>query len=124
MNQVIKFSIFSGLVVHCKRKWRLHRRKLSASNGSSSRDPTHKFSEISAQGMEGIRHRSLVSESGARGLRRLDVFRNRKVPVDQARVQQTSIEFVNNFNKVPENQFDANPENWDYQQPPGTLDFV
>ena len=94
-----------------------YRRKLSASNGSSRRDPTRKFSVISAQDMEGICHRGLVSESITRGLRRLEVVRNRKVPVDQAQVQQTVNECVNHFNKVPENQFDAHSENWDYQQP-------
>ena len=80
------------------------------------RDPTHKFSVISTQGMEGIRHCGLVSESGTRGLRR-EVVRNRKVPVDQAQVQRTLNNCVNHFNKVPENQFDMHPGNWDYQPP-------
>ena len=105
------------------------RGKLSASNGSSRRDPSGKFSVISAQDMEGICHRRLVSESGKRvrsesqrlvsesGLRRLEVVRNRKVPVDQAQVQWTLNECVNHFNKVPDNQLDAHPENWDNQPP-------
>ena len=87
------------------------------SNGSSRRDQTRKFSVISVQGVEGIRHRGQVSESGTRGLRRLEVVRNRKVPVDQAQVQQTWNGCVNHFNKVPENQFDVHPETWDYQPP-------
>ena len=117
IQKLIKFSLFSGLMVKCKRKWRLHGRKLSASTGSSRRDPTRKFSVISVHGMEGIYHRGLISESGTRGLRRLEVVRNRKVQVDQAQVQQTLNECVNHFNKVPENQFDAHPEKWEYQTP-------
>ena len=107
--------LFSCLVVECKIKWRLHRRKLSASNGSSRRDLTGKFSVIFVQGMVGICHHRLVPESGTRGVRTLKFVRNRKVPVDQAQLQQMLNESVNNFNKVPENQFDAHPEKWDYQ---------
>ena len=65
--------------------------------------------------MEGICHQELVSESSARGLRRLEVVRNRKVLVDQAQVQQTLNKCVNHFNKVPENQSDVHPKNWNYQ---------
>ena len=72
---------------------------------------------IPALSMEGTRHHGLLSESGIGDLRRLEVARNRKVPVDQAQVQQTLNECVNHFNKVPENQFDVHPENWDYQPP-------
>ena len=75
------------------------------------RDLTSKFNVISVQGMEGIRHHGPVSESGTGGLRRLDVVRNRKVLVDQAQVHQTLNECVTHFNKVPENQSDAHPEN-------------
>ena len=95
----------------------IQRRKLSASNGSSRRHLICNFSIISMQGMEGICHRRLVSESGAIDLRRLEVARNRKVPVDQAQVQRTFNECRNHFNKVPENQIDMHPENWDYQPP-------
>ena len=80
-------------------------------------DPTCKFSIISVQGMEGIHHRGQVSESVTRGLRRLEVVRNRKVPVAQAQVQHILNECVINFNKVPENQFDVHPENGDYELP-------
>ena len=66
---------------------------------------------------------TVVSESGTRGLRRWEVIRNRKVPVDQPQVQQMLNEYMNHFNKVPENQFDAHPEIWDYQ-PPLTQDFA
>ena len=72
-------------------------------NGSPRQDPTCKFSVISVQGVEVIRHRGLVSESGTRGLERLKVVRKRKVPVDQAQVQQTLNEYVNHFNKVQDN---------------------
>ena len=75
------------------------------------RDEIRRFSVISVQGMKGIRHRGRVPESGTRGLRRLEVARKRKVLVDQAQGQQTLNECVNDFNKVPENQFDAHPEN-------------
>ena len=80
------------------------------SNGSSRGHPTCKFSVISVQGMEEIRYRGLVSESGTRGLRRVQVVRNRKVPVDQAQVQQKLNECMNHFNKVPENQSDMEPD--------------
>ena len=119
MIQKLKtFSCIFGSGGLCKRKsWRLHRRMLSASNDSSRRDPTRKFSVIFIQGMEGIRHRGLISESGTRGLKRLEVVRNRKVPVDQAQVQQTLNEYMNNLKKIPENQTDVHQENWDYQPP-------
>ena len=65
----------------------------------------------------GIRHRRLVSQSSKRGLRRLEVVRNRKVLVEEAQVQQRLNECMNHFNNVPENTFDAHPENWDYQPP-------
>ena len=58
-----------------------------------------------------------MSESGTRGLRRLEVVRNKKVPVDQAQVQQTLDECGNHFNKIPENQSAEHPESWDYQPP-------
>ena len=80
-------------------------------------DPTCKFSEISIQGMEEICHRRLVSESSTRCLIRLEVVRNRKVPIDQAQVQQMLNECVNHLNKVPEYKFDAHLENGDYQPP-------
>ena len=47
--------------------------------------------------MEGIRHHGLVSESGTRGLRRLEVVRNRKVVVDQTQVQRMLNECVNHL---------------------------
>ena len=104
-------------------KWRLHRRKLSVSNGSSRQDSTHKFSVISVLGMEGIRHRGPASESGRRVLKKLEVVRNRKGPVDQAQVQQTLNECVNHSNEVLENQVDAHPENCNYQ-PPLYIEFL
>ena len=85
------------------------------------KDLTRKFSIISVQGMKGIRYCGLVSENGTRGLRRLEVVRTRKVPIDQAQVQLTLNECVNHFNKVPENEFDAHPQNWDYQPPLHTV---
>ena len=67
--------------------------------------------------MEGIRYRGQVLESCTNGLRRLQVIRTRKVPVEQAQVQQTLNKCMNHFNKVPENQSDAHPDNLGYQLP-------
>ena len=76
----VVFLIFRSCGLMFK-KMAIPSEKVQCVNGSSRRDPTRKFSVISVQGMEGIHHRGLLSESGTRGLRRLQVVRNRKVPV-------------------------------------------